>query len=60
MRGREDCLSLTVPFLYPSIALGASSLSLVVIYPLMKRITYWPQFVLGEWRALVRAKRSRC
>jgi len=30
------------------IALGASSLSLVVLYPLMKRITYWPQFVLGE------------
>lgn len=31
-----------------SIVLGASSLSLVVLYPLMKRITYWPQFVLGE------------
>ncbi|GJN88726.1 hypothetical protein Rhopal_001692-T1 [Rhodotorula paludigena] len=31
-----------------SIALGASSLSLVVAYPLMKRITYWPQFVLGS------------
>lgn len=30
-----------------SIGLGASSLSLVVLYPLMKRITYWPQFVLG-------------
>lgn len=30
-----------------SIALGASSLSLVVLYPLMKRITYWPQFTLG-------------
>ncbi|KAM7415809.1 hypothetical protein PAMA_018052 [Pampus argenteus] len=32
---------------YYSIALGAASLSLVVTYPLMKRITYWPQFVLG-------------
>jgi hypothetical protein len=31
-----------------SIALGASSLSLVVLYPLMKRITYWPQAVLGS------------
>jgi 4-hydroxybenzoate polyprenyltransferase len=31
-----------------SILLGASSLSLVVLYPLMKRITYWPQAVLGE------------
>jgi 4-hydroxybenzoate polyprenyltransferase len=30
-----------------SIFLGASSLSLVVTYPLFKRITYWPQFVLG-------------
>lgn len=30
-----------------SIILGASSLSLVILYPLMKRITYWPQFVLG-------------
>ncbi|GAA6022806.1 hypothetical protein JCM11491_006413 [Sporobolomyces phaffii] len=39
-----------------SIALGASSLSLVVLYPLMKRITYWPQFVLGlafNWGALL-------
>ncbi|XP_034450659.1 4-hydroxybenzoate polyprenyltransferase, mitochondrial [Hippoglossus hippoglossus] len=39
-----------------SIALGAASLSLVVSYPLMKRITYWPQFVLGltfNWGALL-------
>jgi 4-hydroxybenzoate polyprenyltransferase len=39
-----------------SILLGASSLSLVVIYPLMKRITYWPQLVLGlafNWGALL-------
>ncbi|KAM9393633.1 4-hydroxybenzoate polyprenyltransferase, mitochondrial [Pholidichthys leucotaenia] len=41
---------------YYSIALGAASLSLVVSYPLMKRITYWPQFVLGltfNWGALL-------
>lgn len=31
-----------------SISLGASSLSLVVTYPLFKRITYWPQLVLGN------------
>jgi 4-hydroxybenzoate polyprenyltransferase len=41
-------------FFMISILLGASSLSIVVIYPLMKRITYWPQAVLGEcfprWR----------
>lgn len=39
-----------------SIALGASSLALVVVYPFMKRITYWPQFVLGlafNWGALL-------
>ncbi|XP_029365772.1 4-hydroxybenzoate polyprenyltransferase, mitochondrial [Echeneis naucrates] len=41
---------------YYSIALGAASLSLVITYPLMKRITYWPQFVLGltfNWGALL-------
>uniref|UniRef100_A0A3Q3IRZ0 4-hydroxybenzoate polyprenyltransferase, mitochondrial n=1 Tax=Monopterus albus TaxID=43700 RepID=A0A3Q3IRZ0_MONAL len=41
---------------YYSIALGAASLSLVISYPLMKRITYWPQFVLGltfNWGALL-------
>ncbi|XP_008334071.1 4-hydroxybenzoate polyprenyltransferase, mitochondrial [Cynoglossus semilaevis] len=41
---------------YYSITLGAASLSLVVTYPLMKRITYWPQFVLGltfNWGALL-------
>ncbi|XP_036618354.1 4-hydroxybenzoate polyprenyltransferase, mitochondrial [Trichosurus vulpecula] len=41
---------------YYSIALGAASLSLVVIYPLMKRITYWPQLALGltfNWGALL-------
>ena len=39
-----------------SILLGATSLSLVVTYPLFKRITYWPQFVLGlafNWGALL-------
>jgi len=35
---------------------GASSLVLIVIYPLMKRITYWPQLMLGftfNWGALL-------
>ncbi|KII95320.1 hypothetical protein PLICRDRAFT_210192 [Plicaturopsis crispa FD-325 SS-3] len=39
-----------------SILLGASSLSLVTIYPFMKRITHWPQAVLGlafNWGALL-------
>ncbi|KAL6780117.1 COQ2 [Auxenochlorella protothecoides x Auxenochlorella symbiontica] len=36
--------------------LGASSLSLVVVYPLMKRVFGWPQLVLGmafNWGALL-------
>ncbi|XP_069680416.1 4-hydroxybenzoate polyprenyltransferase, mitochondrial [Periplaneta americana] len=39
-----------------SILLGASSLGLVIMYPLMKRVTHWPQFVLGmafNWGALL-------
>lgn len=39
-----------------SIILGASSLVLVIIYPVMKRITYWPQLILGmtfNWGALL-------
>ncbi|KAI4469035.1 dolichyl-phosphate-mannose--protein mannosyltransferase [Holotrichia oblita] len=39
-----------------SVFLGASSLGLVITYPLMKRYTYWPQMVLGftfNWGALL-------
>lgn len=39
-----------------SIALGASSLVFVTVYPLMKRITYWPQLFLGftfNWGCLL-------
>jgi 4-hydroxybenzoate polyprenyltransferase len=39
-----------------AIALGASSLLLVVVYPFAKRVTYWPQAVLGltfNWGALL-------
>lgn len=39
-----------------SIALGMASMPLVVAYPLMKRFTYWPQFVLGltfNWGSLL-------
>lgn len=32
---------------WASIMLGSYSLALVTLYPLMKRVTYWPQFVLG-------------
>ena len=39
-----------------AIALGAASLLVVALYPLAKRVTYWPQFVLGlafNWGALL-------
>ena len=39
-----------------TIVLGAASLLLIAIYPFMKRLTYWPQLVLGltfKWGALV-------
>jgi len=36
-------------FVSLSIFLGASSLLLVTVYPLMKRITDWPQGVLGQY-----------
>ncbi len=39
-----------------AIALGIASLVIVAVYPFMKRITYWPQIVLGlafSWGALM-------
>ena len=39
-----------------TIGLGIASLLLVLIYPFMKRFTYWPQVILGlafNWGALV-------
>ena len=39
-----------------SIALGCGSLGIVAVYPLMKRVTSWPQAVLGlafSWGALM-------
>ncbi len=39
-----------------TIVLGTASLALVAVYPFMKRITYWPQAVLGltfNWGALM-------
>ncbi|KAF0310442.1 4-hydroxybenzoate polyprenyltransferase, mitochondrial [Amphibalanus amphitrite] len=40
----------------PPFLLGVSSLSLVLLYPLMKRVTHWPQLVLGltfNWGVLM-------
>jgi 4-hydroxybenzoate polyprenyltransferase len=45
-----------IQFNWHSIGLGVLSLVLVVIYPFMKRITWWPQLFLGlafSWGALM-------
>lgn len=49
-------LAVLLQFNWYSILLGAASLSVVTIYPLMKRVTHWPQAVLGlafNWGALL-------
>ena len=49
-------LAVLVQFNPFAIAVGAASLVLVAIYPFAKRITYWPQAVLGltfNWGALL-------
>jgi len=49
-------LAVLVQFNTATVFLGAASLVLVAVYPLMKRITYWPQAFLGltfNWGALL-------
>jgi 4-hydroxybenzoate polyprenyltransferase len=49
-------LAVLVQFNWYTIWLGIASLAVVAIYPFMKRITYWPQIVLGlafSWGALM-------
>jgi 4-hydroxybenzoate polyprenyltransferase len=49
-------LTILLQFNWFAIGLGAASLILVAVYPLTKRFTYWPQFVLGltfNWGALL-------
>jgi 4-hydroxybenzoate polyprenyltransferase len=49
-------LAVLVQFNLFAIVLGIASLAVVAIYPFMKRITDWPQFVLGlafSWGALM-------
>lgn len=49
-------LAVLLQFNWFSILLGIASLAIVAIYPFMKRITSWPQFVLGlafNWGALM-------
>jgi 4-hydroxybenzoate polyprenyltransferase len=49
-------LAVLVQFNGFTIVMGFASLAVVAIYPFMKRITYWPQIVLGlafSWGALM-------
>jgi 4-hydroxybenzoate polyprenyltransferase len=49
-------LGVLLQFNHYTIVLAFASMAIVAIYPFMKRITYWPQLVLGfafNWGALV-------
>jgi 4-hydroxybenzoate polyprenyltransferase len=49
-------LAVLISFNRFAVALGVASLAIVAVYPFMKRITYWPQIVLGlafSWGALM-------
>ena len=49
-------LVILLQFNWVTVVTGAASLVIVAIYPFMKRVTYWPQAVLGlafNWGALV-------
>ncbi len=49
-------LVILIQFNFFAIIIGASSLLVVLVYPLMKRITHWPQLILGlafNWGALL-------
>ena len=49
-------LAVLLQFNWFTVATGAVSLLIVAVYPFMKRITYWPQAVLGlafNWGALL-------
>jgi 4-hydroxybenzoate polyprenyltransferase len=49
-------LAVLVQFNRFTILVGIASLAVVAIYPFMKRVTYWPQIVLGlafSWGALM-------
>ena len=49
-------LAVLLSFNIFTVGLGVASLTIVAVYPFMKRITYWPQIVLGlafSWGALM-------
>ena len=49
-------LAVLIQFNWFAVALGVASLAVVAVYPFAKRVTDWPQFVLGlafSWGALM-------
>ena len=49
-------LIILLQFSYAAIICGLLSLPLIFIYPYMKRVTYWPQIILGivfSWGVLI-------
>ena len=49
-------LSILLQFNYMSILIGLLSMPFIILYPFMKRITYWPQIFLGiifSWGILI-------
>ena len=49
-------LAVLLQFNWFAVGVGFASVAVVLIYPLMKRVTWWPQFVLGlafNWGALM-------
>ncbi len=49
-------LAILLQFNWFAVGVGVASLAVVFTYPLMKRVTYWPQIVLGlafNWGALL-------
>lgn len=49
-------LAVLLTFNFKTVLLGLASLPLIIVYPFMKRITYWPQAALGatfNWGALM-------
>ncbi len=49
-------LAVLVQLNWPAIVTGFAIVAVIVLYPLAKRVTFWPQFVLGiafNWGALV-------
>ncbi len=54
-------LIIIMQFNFMAVMVGLSSIPLIIIYPLMKRFTYWPQLFLGitfSWGVLIASAQS--